>query len=105
MDLKVSGNEAGTQRYIFNVKFRNSFICHCTLLNHKFSLPGCFVSPPYLDEYGETDQGLKRGNPLHLDATQYSRLHAMWLSHSIPDIIAHTVESNSGVVPTEWQHL
>ena len=27
---------------------------------------GCFVSPPYLDQYGETDQGLKRGAPLTL---------------------------------------
>ena len=27
---------------------------------------GCFMSPPYLDQYGETDQGLKRGNPLKL---------------------------------------
>uniref|UniRef100_A0A3Q1FII4 E3 ubiquitin-protein ligase n=1 Tax=Acanthochromis polyacanthus TaxID=80966 RepID=A0A3Q1FII4_9TELE len=27
---------------------------------------GCFYPPPYLDDYGETDQGLKRGNPLHL---------------------------------------
>ncbi|KAE8280895.1 E3 ubiquitin-protein ligase UBR2 [Larimichthys crocea] len=24
---------------------------------------GCFYPPPYLDDYGETDQGLKRGNP------------------------------------------
>ncbi|XP_069985814.1 E3 ubiquitin-protein ligase UBR2 isoform X10 [Penaeus vannamei] len=77
----------------------------CKILLLSGRIKGCFVSPPYLDEYGETDQGLKRGNPLHLDATQYSRLHAMWLSHSIPDTIAHTVESNSGVVPTEWQHL
>ncbi|XP_042869972.1 E3 ubiquitin-protein ligase UBR2-like isoform X5 [Penaeus japonicus] len=77
----------------------------CKILLLSGRIKGCFVSPPYLDEYGETDQGLKRGNPLHLDATQYSRLHAMWLSHSIPDTIAHTVESNSGVVATEWQHL
>ena len=27
---------------------------------------GCYMSPPYLDQYGETDQGLKRGNPLKL---------------------------------------
>ncbi|KAI5739939.1 hypothetical protein M8J77_025327 [Diaphorina citri] len=27
---------------------------------------GCFMSPPYLDDYGETDQGLRRGNPLRL---------------------------------------
>ena len=27
---------------------------------------GCYVSPPYLDQYGETDQELRRGNPLSL---------------------------------------
>ena len=27
---------------------------------------GCYTAPPYLDQYGETDQGLKRGNPLKL---------------------------------------
>ena len=25
---------------------------------------GCFYSPPYVDDYGETDEGLRRGNPL-----------------------------------------
>ncbi|XP_069939421.1 E3 ubiquitin-protein ligase UBR2 isoform X2 [Cherax quadricarinatus] len=77
----------------------------CKILLLSGRIKGCFVNPPYLDEYGETDQGLKRGNPLHLDATQYSRLHTMWLSHAIPDTIAHTMESNSSVVATEWQHL
>jgi hypothetical protein len=33
---------------------------------------GCFVSPPYLDQYGETDQGLRRGNPLHLSHERYA---------------------------------
>jgi hypothetical protein len=33
---------------------------------------GCFVSPPYLDQYGETDQGLRRGNPLHLSHERYT---------------------------------
>nr|XP_045609964.1 E3 ubiquitin-protein ligase UBR2-like isoform X2 [Procambarus clarkii] len=77
----------------------------CKILLLSGRIKGCFVNPPYLDEYGETDQGLKRGNPLHLDAMQYSRLHSMWLSHAIPDTIAHTMESNSSVVATEWQHL
>lgn len=77
----------------------------CKILLLSGRIKGCFVNPPYLDEYGETDQGLKRGNPLHLDNTQYGRLHAIWLSHAIPDTIAHTMESNSNVVATEWQHL
>ncbi|KAK3890625.1 hypothetical protein Pcinc_005421 [Petrolisthes cinctipes] len=77
----------------------------CKILLLSGRIKGCFVNPPYLDEYGETDQGLKRGNPLHLDAVQYSRLHSIWLSHAIPDTIAHTMESNSSVIATDWQHL
>lgn len=72
---------------------------------------GCFGSPPYLDDYGETDQGLKRGNPLHLESGQYAKLCSTWLSHALPDAIAHTMESSSlamhanALLPTEWQHL
>ena len=32
---------------------------------------GSYVSPPYLDQYGETDQGLKRGNRLTLCTERY----------------------------------
>ena len=46
---------------------------------------GCLQPTPYLDEYGETDQGLRRGNPLHLSETRYKKLHRLWLTHSIPD--------------------
>ena len=31
------------------------------------------MPPPYLDQYGETDQGLKRGNPLTLCPERYSK--------------------------------
>ncbi len=37
-------------------------------------LAGAFQSAPYLDEYGEADPGLKRGNPLHLNAQAYQEL-------------------------------
>jgi hypothetical protein len=38
-------------------------------------LAGAFQSAPYLDEYGEADPGLKRGNPLHLNAQAYQELN------------------------------
>lgn len=46
---------------------------------------GAFSSPPYVDEYGETDPGLMRGNPLTLCATAYTQLNQLWLSHGVPE--------------------
>lgn len=66
---------------------------------------GCFVSPPYLDQYGETDQGLRRGNPLTLCQERYKRLHKLWLNHGIAEEITHNLESSPGFVATEWIHL
>lgn len=66
---------------------------------------GCFFPPPYLDMYGETDQGLRRGNPLHLNVERYRRLQTIWLQHSVPQEIAHSLESNSSLLSIDWQHL
>lgn len=66
---------------------------------------GCFVSPPYLDEYGETDQGLRRGNPLRLCKERYKKLHLMWLGHGLHEEIARSTESTSTMLPTQWHHL
>jgi hypothetical protein len=38
-------------------------------------LAGAFQMAPYMDEYGEADPGLKRGNPLHLNAQAYQELN------------------------------
>lgn len=66
---------------------------------------GCFMSPPYLDQYGETDQGLRRGNPLRLCLERYKKLQLLWLGHGIHEEIARALESNTSIVPTQWQHL
>ena len=66
---------------------------------------GCFVQPPYLDQYGETDTGLRRGNPLHLCPEKYRKIYKMWLNHSIPEEISHTLESNQFLITTPWYHL
>lgn len=66
---------------------------------------GCFVSPPYLDKYGETDQGLRRGNPLSLCVERYDKLHLMWLNHSLHEEIARSAEAINNVMPTQWIHL
>ncbi|GAB0094295.1 E3 ubiquitin-protein ligase [Sergentomyia squamirostris] len=66
---------------------------------------GCFISPPYLDEYGEYDAGLRRGNPLHLCRERYEKLRIMWLSHGFYEEIARTMEMTNSMPPTQWELL
>uniref|UniRef100_A0A8C9ZSU4 E3 ubiquitin-protein ligase n=1 Tax=Sander lucioperca TaxID=283035 RepID=A0A8C9ZSU4_SANLU len=66
---------------------------------------GCFYPPPYLDDYGETDQGLKRGNPLHLCAERYRKIQRLWRQHGIAEVIGHAQEANQTLVAIDWQHL
>lgn len=77
----------------------------CEILFLASPMRGCFISPPYLDDYGETDQGLRRGNPLRLCTERYKKLHTLWLSHSIHEEIARAIESSNNIVATQWQHL
>ncbi|XP_053210830.1 E3 ubiquitin-protein ligase UBR2-like isoform X2 [Panonychus citri] len=66
---------------------------------------GCYMSPPYIDEYGETDQGLFRGNPLSLCESSYKQLHRLWLRHGIPEEIAHSLELHSNMATINWTLL
>ncbi|KAJ8313258.1 hypothetical protein KUTeg_009175 [Tegillarca granosa] len=77
----------------------------CQILLLSGRTKGCFVPPPYLDIYGETDQGLRRGNPLHLSSENYRSLQKLWFSHSIPETVAHNLESNTNLLTIDWQHL
>ncbi|KAH8409276.1 hypothetical protein KR009_011816 [Drosophila setifemur] len=65
---------------------------------------GCFVQPPYLDEYGETDQGLRRGNPLRLCQAAYGRIYLQWLGHGLHEEIAR-LNDNTSVPVTQWHHM
>lgn len=66
---------------------------------------GCFSSAPYLDDYGETDQGLRRGNPLHLCRESYKKLQMLWLGHGIHEDIARKTEAQSHIFQIQWNHL
>ena len=44
---------------------------------------GCFLPPPYVDAYGETDQGLRRGDPLHICDASRRKLELLWRSHGL----------------------
>lgn len=77
----------------------------CELLLLATPHRGCFMSTPYLDEHGETDQGLRRGNPLKLNHERYEKLHMMWLNHSIHEEIARQIETSNHIVATQWNML
>ncbi|CAL8258816.1 unnamed protein product [Lota lota] len=66
---------------------------------------GCFYPPPYLDDYGETDQGLRRGNPLRLCPERYRKIQKLWHQHSVTEEIGHAQEANQSLVGIDWQHL
>ncbi|XP_054160724.1 E3 ubiquitin-protein ligase UBR2-like isoform X2 [Oppia nitens] len=77
----------------------------CKILLLAGKTKGCYLAPPYIDEYGETDQGLIRGNPLHLCESSYAKLHKIWLRHGIPEQIAHALETSSNLAAFNWQLL
>ncbi|XP_048481465.1 E3 ubiquitin-protein ligase UBR1 [Plutella xylostella] len=65
---------------------------------------GATMPAPYLDSYGETDQGLRRGNPLHLCPERYAALRMLWLSHGLHERIARGLDTNM-LVTTRWQTM
>nr|XP_009484512.1 PREDICTED: E3 ubiquitin-protein ligase UBR2 [Pelecanus crispus] len=77
----------------------------CQVLFLAGKTKGCFYPPPYLDDYGETDQGLRRGNPLHLCKERFKKIQKLWQQHSITEEIAHAQEANQTLVGIDWQHL
>ncbi|KAM4694775.1 LOW QUALITY PROTEIN: E3 ubiquitin-protein ligase UBR2 [Discoglossus pictus] len=77
----------------------------CQVLFLAGKTKGCFYPPPYLDDYGETDQGLRRGNPLHLCKERFKKIQKLWQQHSITEEIGHAQEANQTLTGIEWQHL
>ncbi|XP_052436368.1 E3 ubiquitin-protein ligase UBR1 isoform X3 [Carassius gibelio] len=60
---------------------------------------------PYLDDYGETDPQLGRGNPLHLCPERYRKLLHMWQQHCVLEEISRSLEVLNVMFPFEWQML
>uniref|UniRef100_A0A3B4BEV3 E3 ubiquitin-protein ligase n=1 Tax=Periophthalmus magnuspinnatus TaxID=409849 RepID=A0A3B4BEV3_9GOBI len=77
----------------------------CQVLFVAGKTKGCFYPPPYLDDYGETDQGLKRGNPLKLCMERYQKIQRLWRQHALAEVIAHAQEANQTLATIDWQHL
>ncbi len=91
--------------------------------NDDIQVRGCLKPAPYIDDYGETDQGLmyvfiinifikhwnhlysnlRRGNPLHLCKNRYDKLHKMWLIHAVPDEVSRSYQNNqSSMQSFDW---
>ncbi|MCJ8736842.1 hypothetical protein PDJAM_G00016990 [Pangasius djambal] len=66
---------------------------------------GSTYPAPYLDEYGETDPQLNRGNPLHLCPERYRKLNQLWQQHCILEEIARSLEVLNVMFAFEWQML
>ncbi|XP_057714744.1 E3 ubiquitin-protein ligase UBR1 isoform X2 [Corythoichthys intestinalis] len=66
---------------------------------------GSTYPAPYLDDYGETDPHLGRGNPLHLCPERYRKLKQMWQQHCILEEIARSLELVNVMFAFDWQML
>lgn len=76
--------------------------CEMLLLGYN---KGCFMAAPYLDEYGESDQGLRRGNALRLCRDRLHKLHLMWLTHCMHENIARLTETSNSMTMPQWHRM
>ncbi|EQB77523.1 hypothetical protein CB1_000386021 [Camelus ferus] len=91
--------------FLAEVSQYTSGIRECRVVLVEGKARGCAYPAPYLDEYGETDPGLKRGNPLHLSHERYRKLHLVWQQHCIIEEIARSQETNQMLFGFNWQLL
>ncbi|XP_040576594.1 E3 ubiquitin-protein ligase UBR2 [Lepeophtheirus salmonis] len=66
---------------------------------------GCIIDPPYVDQYGETDMGFRRRNPLSLCPRRYKEVNKIWLNHGIPEEISYSLETSHNFYEHPWQDL
>jgi hypothetical protein len=55
-----------------------------------------------VDSYGECDEGLARGNPLHLESAMYEDLVKVWINNDIPGRIARTFDPEVLIIRADW---
>uniref|UniRef100_A0A8C7CTD4 E3 ubiquitin-protein ligase n=1 Tax=Oncorhynchus kisutch TaxID=8019 RepID=A0A8C7CTD4_ONCKI len=80
-------------------------IRECEMVLMASKTRGSTYPAPYLDDYGETDPQLGRGNPLHLCPERYRKLHQLWQQHCILEEIARSLEVVNVMFAFEWQML
>uniref|UniRef100_A0A8C4ZAZ9 E3 ubiquitin-protein ligase n=1 Tax=Gadus morhua TaxID=8049 RepID=A0A8C4ZAZ9_GADMO len=80
-------------------------IRECEIVLKASKTRGSTYPAPYLDDYGETDPQLVRGNPLHLCPERYKKLHQLWQQHCVLEEIARSLEVDNVMFALEWQML
>uniref|UniRef100_A0A3Q3QD62 E3 ubiquitin-protein ligase n=1 Tax=Monopterus albus TaxID=43700 RepID=A0A3Q3QD62_MONAL len=78
-------------------------IRECEIVLMASKTRGSTYPAPYLDDYGETDPHLERGNPLHLCPERYRKLNQLWQQHCILEEIARSLEVVNVMFAFEWQ--
>ncbi|XP_007553185.1 E3 ubiquitin-protein ligase UBR1 isoform X1 [Poecilia formosa] len=78
-------------------------IRECEIVLMASKTRGSTYPAPYLDDYGETDPHLGRGNPLHLCPERYRKLNQLWQQHCILEEIARSLEVVNVMFAFEWQ--
>lgn len=76
--------------------------CQILLLSGKSK--GCYMPAPYIDDHGEFDFGMLRGNPMFLNRRHYEKFQQMWLTHAIPRQISRMLEYSTYASSINW-HL
>merc|ERR1712029_896817 len=104
MGMVTSVEAAQVMRGIVVLMLEFSLGRECIIVLHSKVTRGTFLPAPYIDEYGETDKGLKRGNPLTLDPEKYEELNRMWLRNEIPEKIARMFDPDM-LLYFEWHPL
>ena len=64
---------------------------------------GASLPAPYVNEYGETDEGMRRGNPLRLDPARWAELNQMWMTNDIPDKISRQFDPDYRDLARWWE--
>ncbi|EGT32553.1 hypothetical protein CAEBREN_21443 [Caenorhabditis brenneri] len=77
----------------------------CSLVLMTTRQRGCFRPAPYVDEFGEVDQGFRRGNPLHLNHELYQKLKSLWLQQGITEEVVNYNEIDYRNVQYDWAHF
>jgi len=81
------------------------YIRKCIIILSCDVTKGAYLAAPYVDEFGETDEGMKRGFPLTLDKSLMDELNNMWMNNDIPDKISRKYENEfRALIRGWWEH-
>lgn len=64
----------------------------CNLVFLTTGKRGCHKPAPFVDEFGETDPGFRRGNPLYLNRELYRKYQRLWLHQGLAEEILNQYE-------------